>query len=651
MVKLTIRYNRLTNITNATFNGLASLEELFLNNNYISSFPSHIFRELSQLKKLSLGSNKIQRIEQGTFAGLDGVLELALSGNKLSELIPNGFGGLPNLRILTLEDNSIIKIHQGAFAGLKNVATLYLYRNQLSNIPSHAFKGLDRLTELNLGVNRIASIENEAFFGMPVLLSLSLNSNRLTVIPAHAFKGLALLQKLTLYFNRIRYVAEGAFAPLNGLNILSWNPPSSLMRFHPKLQTVQSNTLHCDCNAFWLRDWINSSKTLVHPAISCAAPERFKGKALMSIGKEDFPCDPSQVQVMPNRTYVLEGGSTSFKCTLLPGAVFTWVHNGKKIDVEDGDKYAAQQDGLLEINRISPEDEGTYICLAGNKAGSAAASATLSLGRTPVIIEQPEKEVTVATPEKSVLLPCKADGYPKPSIYWLKDGARVKFNERVMLSADGSLIILNMKHSDEGIYSCLAANTFGTKDVSVRLYLSQGSMCLPSCRRDSGYCIAKYECQCLLGFEGPACEFRNNKVKSVERTASNNSIDGKAARVPKQSSWVYDPLEMELDGGSGDDDTERDSDDENEKVVSDENSKVKLIINDHKPKKTRRKNVVVKLGTEVAPDHSPRPNFQLIIRRQKPVNKRLSVIRIGRSPRVHALTTKLLVHKLLPKGG
>ena len=93
---------------------------------------------------------------------------------------------------------------------------------------------------------------------------------------------------------------------------------------------------------------------------------------------------------------------------------------------------------------------------------------------TPLIIEQPEKEVTVATPGKSVLLPCKADGFPKPSIYWLKDGTRVKFNERVMQSADGSLVILNMEHSDEGIYSCLVANTFGTKDVSVRLYLSQG---------------------------------------------------------------------------------------------------------------------------------------------------------------------------------
>lgn len=38
-------------------------------------------------------------------------------------------------------------------------------------------------------------------------------------------------------------------------------------------------------------------------------------------------------------------------------------------------------------------------------------------------------------------------------------------------------------------------------------------MCLPSCRRDAGYCIAKYECQCLPDFSGPACETRKNSGK------------------------------------------------------------------------------------------------------------------------------------------
>ena len=84
---------------------------------------------------------------------------------------------------------------------------------------------------------------------------------------------------------------------------------------------------------------------------------------------------------MPNNSVVLEGGGTSFKCSVLPGAVYTWVHNGRKIDMKQADtKYTVQQDGLLEINQVVREDAGTYVCLAENKAGISAASATLSIG-------------------------------------------------------------------------------------------------------------------------------------------------------------------------------------------------------------------------------------------------------------------------------
>lgn len=91
--------------------------------------------------------------------------------------------------------------------------------------------------------------------------------------------------------------------------------------------------------------------------------------------------DPFQVQITPNNSIVLEGGGTSFKCSVLPGAVYTWVHNGRKIDLsQTGDKYTVRQNGLLEINQVEKKDAGTYVCLAENKAGVSAASATLAVG-------------------------------------------------------------------------------------------------------------------------------------------------------------------------------------------------------------------------------------------------------------------------------
>ena len=40
---------------------------------------------------------------------------------------------------------------------------------------------------------------------------------------------------------------------------------------------------------------------------------------------------------------------------------------------------------------------------------------------------------------------------------------------------------------------------------------------------------------------------------------TNNTFKGKSALLPKVSSWVYEHLEMDLDNGSGDGDTEPDS--------------------------------------------------------------------------------------------
>ena len=84
---------------------------------------------------------------------------------------------------------------------------------------------------------------------------------------------------------------------------------------------------------------------------------------------------------MPNNTAVLPNGSTSFKCSVMPGAVYSWVHNGRKINMEESNgKYFMQPNGLLEINDVSEHDEGTFVCLAQNKAGLSAASAVLTLG-------------------------------------------------------------------------------------------------------------------------------------------------------------------------------------------------------------------------------------------------------------------------------
>ena len=70
----------------------------------------------------------------------------------------------------------------------------------------------------------------------------------------------------------------------------SWNPPKALVRFRPKLQKLESNNLHCDCNAFWLQEWVKKKEILTPPKIVCNSPLELRAKNLSSLNKEQFPC-------------------------------------------------------------------------------------------------------------------------------------------------------------------------------------------------------------------------------------------------------------------------------------------------------------------------------------------------------------------------
>lgn len=77
-----------------------------------------------------------------------------------------------------------------------------------------------------------------------------------------------------------------------------------------------------------------------------------------------------------------------------------------------------------------------------------------------------EPHDAVAVRREAVILDCHAKGEAPIHVRWLKNGARVAENERVYLLSNGSLYISEVESrrgdkSDEGLYQCLAQNTYG----------------------------------------------------------------------------------------------------------------------------------------------------------------------------------------------
>ena len=66
-------------------------------------------------------------------------------------------------------------------------------------------------------------------------------------------------------------------------------------------------------------------------------------------------------------------------------------------------------------------------------------------------------------------LSCRADGYPTPAMTWFKDGTRLPSEERQVIMTTGSLRILQVEPSDEGMYTCQAINVIGVRTARSRL--------------------------------------------------------------------------------------------------------------------------------------------------------------------------------------
>ena len=172
--------NRITSIESGDFDGLTNLQKLWLEDNQITSLESGAFDGLANLERLDLGDNQITGIERGAFDGLNNLQWLYLGHSQITGLESGDFEGLANLQTLDLGYNQITSIESGDFDGLANLQTLGLRWNQITSIESGDFNGLTNLRRLDLDGNQITSIENGGFVGLTNLETLYLPLNNIS---------------------------------------------------------------------------------------------------------------------------------------------------------------------------------------------------------------------------------------------------------------------------------------------------------------------------------------------------------------------------------------------------------------------------------------------------------------------------------------
>ncbi|XP_077463990.1 hemicentin-1 [Stigmatopora argus] len=162
------------------------------------------------------------------------------------------------------------------------------------------------------------------------------------------------------------------------------------------------------------------------------------------------------------RMSVIEGKDAILPCDVhsVPPPSFSWAKETRLIS-----PYSPRHDqlpsGSLKIFESKVSDNGLYVCIASNIAGNLTQSIELTVLVPPRIQVGPKVlKVQVGDP---VELLCIAQGVPKPTLSWMKDG------KRYPVSPAGSLVLGPVGLEDEGTYTCTAGNIAGSDEAQVQL--------------------------------------------------------------------------------------------------------------------------------------------------------------------------------------
>ncbi|XP_075869502.1 contactin-3 [Nelusetta ayraudi] len=154
-----------------------------------------------------------------------------------------------------------------------------------------------------------------------------------------------------------------------------------------------------------------------------------------------------------------------------PPPTYSWLKNGRPMT--PGGRLALDG-GRLTLSGIGLSDSGMYQCVAHNELGAVHASAELKVAALPPdFARRPVRKSTVIQRGGEVALECRPHASPRAALSWWREGKLLRDGGRQTVSEDGTLRITNISKVDEGRYTCVARNHFGTSSSSGTLLVKE----------------------------------------------------------------------------------------------------------------------------------------------------------------------------------
>ncbi|KAF2365931.1 Immunoglobulin I-set [Trinorchestia longiramus] len=331
--------------------------------------------------------------------GLDSTTQvLDLHRNNLKILPSDAFldTGLVNLQKVWLNFCKLKYISDGAFKHLANLIELDLSDNLLTTIPSKPLADVSGLRNLLIARNAITELPEEAFKSVPMLVKLDLSHNNISSVHENAFAFLNRLEDLKLSYNNLKTLPVNVLRPLAVLHGLH----------------VDHNPWNCNCHLRLLRQWLLQRNVPASIPPQCHSPERLKGRKWRTLNEDEFVCVPL-VTAVAQKVIASHGDNVTLACKVETDdeAAVTWLVGERTVvnaSEEAQRKYSVLELGAsgtgarvsnLTIEGAAVQDQGTYRCVAENKAGRVETNLTLKVSEEVTEVQFVAKKIKTEFPQ------------------------------------------------------------------------------------------------------------------------------------------------------------------------------------------------------------------------------------------------------------
>ncbi|XP_073456587.1 hemicentin-2 [Aquarana catesbeiana] len=178
----------------------------------------------------------------------------------------------------------------------------------------------------------------------------------------------------------------------------------------------------------------------------------------------------------PRSVSVSIGGQIVLECRVEgdPAPAIQWFRGETHLQT-DRRVQVLSKGRYIQIHSLQASDSGEYTCIATNPIGQTSLTFIVEIQIAPSIMPGPS--VVSASVNQSAVLPCWAEGHPKPATTWRKDGTQLSVEmSRLEFLKDGSLSIPQVLLQDSGYYLCTVTNSAGMarRGVELRVFVNGG---------------------------------------------------------------------------------------------------------------------------------------------------------------------------------